>query len=160
MFLFREFGWKCLFTTEKLWAWGGFTRKWEDISTKPQENTSLRESTPSEPSFAKTRRRVLPVGESPKRGINIKYIKISYISPIGTEAPPMDGCAPKYLDNVVYIPNTAKARFVWPKRLAKSQLDHPDKFNNYLDICQKLHKIGTLYGHMWSVERDIVGEFS
>jgi len=61
------------------------------MSTKPPKGTSLRESASFEPLSVKIRRRVLPVGELMKKGINKK--KFRYISPICPEAP-IDGFAP------------------------------------------------------------------
>jgi len=72
VFDFASLAWKCLFRPEKLRFCGIWSPKWGAISTKPQ-GTSLRESASFEPSCAKIRRRVWPVGlgEFPRRGIKI-----------------------------------------------------------------------------------------
>ena len=81
---FARLAWKRLFTPQN-WGFGGISPpKWEAVSTKPPKGTSLRESASFEPSSVKIRRRVWPVGELMKKGINKKN---RYISPICPEAP-------------------------------------------------------------------------
>jgi len=69
--IFRQFGLKKPIHAPKIVFFGGgetFTPKMGGaISTKPPKGTPLRESASFEPSSVKIRRRVLPVGEFPKK---------------------------------------------------------------------------------------------
>jgi len=69
--IFCPFGLKTPIHAPENW---GFRRisppKWGAVSTKPPKGTSLRESASFEPSSVKIRRRVWPVGEFMKKGIN------------------------------------------------------------------------------------------
>ena len=62
--------WKHLFTPLKLGVLGDFTAYMVSTVNKTQKATSLHKSTSFEPSCAKIRRRVWPVDEFLKKGIN------------------------------------------------------------------------------------------
>ena len=70
--LFYPFGLKTPIHAPQLFFRGGgdFTPKWWVISTEPPKNTPYRESASFEPPRVQIRRRVGPVGEFPKKGIN------------------------------------------------------------------------------------------
>jgi len=67
VFYFASLAWKSLFTSRKLRFWG--YDPWMGSHIKEaQKGTSVPESASFEPSSAKIRRRVWPVGEFPKKG--------------------------------------------------------------------------------------------
>ena len=66
-FDFASLAWKRLLTPQKLGFWGFYSLNGEQCQRNSKNGTSSRESASFEPSCAKIRRRVWPVGEFPKK---------------------------------------------------------------------------------------------
>jgi len=86
VFRFREFGLKTPIHAPKLGFWGIWPPKWGVIWKNHQKGTSLRESALFKASCVKICRRVWPVGEFLKKGINQN--NFGYISSMCPKAPP------------------------------------------------------------------------